>query len=236
MMKRFFSLVMTGVVLLSCHAVAEDGMGRASLQRKSGEQSGLGRARLPAPSYDGFHLGGTWGMKIGVGWANADWDIGDASGSERLFVPQGSLFYKTTDNLDVNFSVMFLSPEDEEDDLGKTEGDMTRLALGARYWFNTQSRITPYAGAGLGYYLLDGKTENTRNQAGEIVPANVSVDNAPGAFLEGGLAFQTSDSIFFNADLTYDFLLDDPEVTVNDEEEDFDISSLSLNLGFTFMF
>jgi len=224
------SAVLVSLVLSA--GAQEYGRGALNADR---ETAGLGRAPLPAAKHDGFASGGAWGLKLGLGWANVDWDLGPAGGSESLFAPQASLFYKATDNLDVNFSMLVLSAEDKDDQLGSTEADMSRLALGLRYWINTQSRITPYVGGGLGYYLLDGKTDNTREN-GFVVPATVSVKDAPGAFLEGGAAFQVSDTFFINADLTYDFLLGSADATINGDDEDFDVKSLSFNLGVTWMF
>jgi len=209
--------------------------GRGALSAESGRNAGLGRAELPPARYDGFALGGTWGAKLNLGWANVNWDLGPADGSESLFAPQASLFYKATDNLDVNFSALFVSAEDRDNDLGTTEADMTRLALGVRYWIDTRNRVTPYFGGGLGYYLLDGKTDNTREN-GVVVPATVSVEDAPGAFLEGGAAFQVGDAFFINADLTYDFLLGSADATINGADEDLDVKALSFNLGVTWMF
>ena len=101
------------------------------------------------------------GVKAGLGWAFLDWELGAAEGSDNQFVPQGSVFYKATDNLDFNLSAMFVSGEDEDDELGDTDADLARLALGVRYWFDTQSRFVPYLGAGIGYYIVDGSTDNT---------------------------------------------------------------------------
>ncbi len=200
------------------------------------DTAGLGRAPLPAAAYDGFASGGSWGLKLGLGWASADWDLGPASGSKSLFAPQISLFYKTTDSLDVNFSTTFLSAKDRDDQLGNGQADMTRLALGIRYWVDTQARVTPYFGGGLGYYLLDGSTENTRED-GEVVPVvSVSVKDAPGAFLEGGVAFLISDGFFIHTDLTYDFLLGSADAQINGKDKRFDVKSFSVNLGVTWTF
>lgn len=215
--------------------------GRGALSAESGRNDGLGRAPLPAAKYDGFALGGTWGTKLTFGWANVDWDLGSADGSESLFAPQASLFYKATDNLDVNLSALFVSAEDKDNELGSTSADMTRLALGVRYWVNTQRRITPYFGGGLGYYMLDADTDSVPNPCpscpNPTVAANVSeVEDAPGAFLEGGAAFQVRDSFFINADLTYDFLLGSANATINGDDEDLDVKVVSFNLGVTWMF
>lgn len=227
-------VLIVALMSLSLTASAQE-LGRGSLSAESGRNAGLGRGALSPAKYDGFALGGTWGAKLSLGWANVDWDLGPADGSESLFAPQASLFYKATDNLDVNFSALFVSAEDRDNDLGTTEADMTRLALGLRYWIDTRNRVTPYFGGGLGYYLLDGNTENTREN-GVVVPATASVEDAPGAFLEGGAAFQVGDAFFINADLTYDFLLGSADATINGADEDLDVTALSFNLGVTWMF
>lgn len=207
--------------------------GRGSLTASGG---GMGRAPLPAPTYDGTVAGGTWGVKADVGWALVDWDIGPASGSESLFAPQASVFYKVTESVDVNLSGLFVSAEDEDGEWGDTGADMARLALGVRYWFNTQTRFVPYVGGGIGYYFLDGTLDNTRAE-GQVVPvADVSADDWPGAFLEGGLAFQVADDFFINADLSYDFLLGSADATINGADEDLKMSVVFVGLGVTWMF
>jgi outer membrane protein len=207
--------------------------GRGSL---SSGGDGLGRNTLPSPSYDGFFGGGAWGVKASLGWSFVNWELGAAEGSDSTFAPQASVFYKATDNIDVNVSGMFVSGADTDDELGDTEADVARLALGVRYWFDTQTRITPYVGGGIGYYIVDGSTDNTRVK-GAVVPASsISVDNSPGAFLEGGVAFQVSDNFFINTEVTYDFLLGSAGATINGEDEDFGVSALTIGLGVTLMF
>ncbi len=230
-------------ILLACVAAASfvltagaQEYGRGTLGGDPGS-SGLGRARLPDARFDGFSPGGSWGLKLGLGWASVDWDLGPAGGSESLFAPQLSLFYKTTDNLDVNFSTTFLSAKDKDDELGVTKADMARLAVGVRYWFHTPARVIPYVGGGLGYYLLDGTTEMTRDDDGEAVrAAGVSVKDAPGAFLEAGVAFLIGDGFSIHTDLTYDLLLGSADAEINGEAESFDVKSLAINLGVTWTF
>lgn len=175
-------------------------------------------------------------MKAGLGLSFANWDIGSASGSDDAFVPLVSFFYKTTDHLDVNLSAMFLSAEGSDGELGDNEAEMTRLALGLRYWFNTRTRITPYAGAGLGYYLVDASTDRTRQNGSVVAAGAVSVDNAPGGFVEGGVAFLVADDFSINAEMSYDFLLGSADAEINGESEDFDVGALTVGLGFTWMF
>lgn len=196
----------------------------------------LGRAALPPAVQDGFALGGTWGVKASLGWANVAWDLGPADGSENLFAPQASLFYKVTDPLDVNLSCLLLSAEDDDLELGTTEADLTRLSLGARYWARTSTRLTPFFGAGLGYCFLDAATDRTREDGAVVGVTNMDVKDAPGFFLEAGLAFQAGDAFFITADLTYDRLLGSADAEINGRGEDFDIQAFALNLGVAWMF
>jgi outer membrane protein W len=230
-MRIVHAVVVIAVTVISTCAQE---LGRGELNAEHAPL-GLGRAELPTGEYSGFLGGGDWGVKVGLGWAFVDWDLGPTDGSDSLFAPQVSLFYKTTDSLDVNFSLFSVAAEDDDLQLGSTEADMTRLALGLRYWLNTRTRITPYFGFGLGYYILDGATENMY-QDGLVVPATVAVKEAPGAFFEGGVAFQISDRFFINVDLAYDFLLETADAEINEQDEDFDIRSLSVNLGATWVF
>ncbi len=213
------------MVLVAVLAAGAGEYGRGALG-KGGRDAGLGRAPLPAATYEGFWGGGTWGVKPHLGWAFVDWDVGEASGSDWVVLPQLSIFYKTTDNLDVNLSAMYAAGEDRDDDLGDTEAEMARLALGIRYWFNTGKRFTPYLGAGVGYYLVDG----------DLAAADVSVDNGPGGFLEGGVAFQVADNFYLNTEVTYDFLLGSPDARLDGRNEDFGVSVLSIGLGAAWMF
>lgn len=228
---------MLAVVLVGMMQLAQGAeLGREALAPASGPV-GLGRGPLAPAQVETGTPGGTWGLKLGLGWAHVKWNVGSADGSESVFAPQGSLFYKATDNLDVNLSAMFLSAKDQDSVLGDTKAGMTRLALGARYWFQNSSRVTPYLGGGIGYYLLSGGADKTRDATGAAIPANVgSMKDTPGAFLEGGLAFHITDNFYLNADLTYDFLLGSSDVKINGNNESFDVKSFSVNLGVMWTF
>jgi outer membrane protein W len=207
--------------------------GRGSL---SSERAGLGRGELPRPATPFPFVSGMSGAKISLGWAQMDWDIGPAGGSDSFFAPQGSLFYMVTDHLDINLSGLFVTGKDDDRDLGETSADMARIAIGTRFWFDTNSRLIPFVGGGIGYYIVDGDTDRTRED-GEVVRASgISVDDRPGAYVEGGLAFMVADNFFINADLSYDFLLGSADAKINGEKEDFDVSSLSVSLGVTWSF
>ncbi|MDZ4198653.1 MAG: outer membrane beta-barrel protein [Kiritimatiellia bacterium] len=179
---------------------------------------------------------GTWGLKVGLGWAVVDWDIGPAGGAESGFSPQASLFYKATRSLDVHFSALQVSGKDQDAEMGNTEAEWTRLALGVRYGVKTQTRVTPYFGGGLGYALLDGKLENTRENGRRVPVSSLSVENVPSAFLEAGLALRLDEEFQFVAEFTYDFLLGSAEAKINGRKEDFSITSRSLNLGLIWSF
>jgi len=231
-MKKVIVLVLMAATV---QAVRSAELGREALP-PAGSTTGLGRGPLAPAQLESGTPGGTWGLKLGMGWAHVKWSVGSVDGSEAVFVPQGSLFYKATDNLDVNLSVMFLSAKEKDSELGDTKADMTRLALGARYWFQNSSLVTPYVGGGIGYYLLGGEAAKIMVN-GVAQPANVgSVKDNPGAFLEGGVAFHITDNFYLNADLTYDFLLGSSDVKINGESEKFDVKSLSVNLGVMWMF
>ena len=201
-----------------------------------GRESGLGLAPLPAAGNDSGWGGDAWGVKAGLGWALMDWELGSVSGSESVPAPQVSLFYKTTDFLDVNVSAAYFSGQDEDGQTGETGADMTRLALGLRGWFNTKTRVTPYAGAGVGYYLLNGETDLTRTDEAVEPARDVSVDNWPGAYLEGGVAFQMADSFSLNVEITGDFSLGSADAEINGEKVHFSARALAFNLGAAWIF
>ncbi len=201
--------------------------------------AGLGRGPLPSPTMQHGYFAGAWGVKLDLGWANVDWDVGPASGSERVFAPQASLFYKKSDNLDINLSVLNVSGKDNHERLGATDGEFTRIAMGVRYWAPTQGRVTPFFGGGIGYYLLDGNTQFVPSETEEhpaVDPATVSVKDGPGAFLEAGLAFLISDGFFVNTGLSYDFLLGSSDATINGRDKKFDVNAFLLNLGVMWKF
>ena len=234
-MKRVLLVMLIGIGLSL--SASGDEYGRGSLGSASrSPESGMGRAELPTSTLGSGFLGGTWGLKLAVGWAKADWSVGPIDGSDSLLVPSGSIFYRPIDNLDVNLSTLFLRAEDKVGG-GKTKAEMTRLALGVRFWPIKDCLVTPYVGAGIGYYFLGGKMEHAYcsclNQ-----PANgkLDVDNVPGAYLEGGVAWRITDNFFINTDLAYDLLFSSPTASIDDAEGKFKISALSVNLGITFMF
>lgn len=212
--------------------------GRGSLTTGS-PSAGLGRGSLPPANTEHGYFAGSWGLKLDLGWANLDWDVGAASGSERLLAPQVSLFYKTTDNLDVNLSLLHISGKDNDNVLGANKGEFTRIALGLRYWVPTGTRVAPFFGGGIGYYLLDGSTDLIPSACPECPPervASVSVKDQPGAFLEAGVSFLVSDGFMINTGLSYDFLLGSADATINGRDDDFDIKALSINLGVAWKF
>jgi len=234
-MKRVLLAGLIGIGLSLSATGQEYGRGNLSPATQSPD-SGMGRAALPSSAHGSDFLGGTWGVKLGVGWAKANWSVGPIDGSETLFVPSGSLFYRATDSLDINLSGLFLNAEDEVGD-GTTKAEMTRLALGIRFWPVGGSRVTPYVGCGIGYYLLGGEMDNVYCPCNnQTVTGTLEVDDVPGAYLEGGVAWQITDNFFINTDLTYDLLLSSPSASIGGEEADFDIDALSFNLGVTFMF
>lgn len=233
-MKQFVGCL---VVLCFAGLACGEEYGRGSFDpAATTTDSGSGRATLPAPAHGRDILGGTLGLKLGIGWAKANWSVGQIDGSESTFVPSASLFYKPTDHLDVNLSGLFLNAEDEAG-AGSTKAEMTRLAVGVRYWPVGDSRINPYLGCGIGYYLLGSETVNADISGnGQVASGMLELDDVPGAFLEGGIAWQITDNVFINTDLTYDLLLSTSSASIGGEEFDFDIDALSVNLGATFIF
>lgn len=233
-MNRWVAVVLVMGVAVSAYSQE---YGRGALTVESTKSAGLGRAALPAATHDGYRTAGAWGVRLGVGWANADWDLGSASGSDSVLAPQAAWFFKTTDQLDVSLSTLFVSAEDKDSRLGATEADMARIALGLRLWIDTGSRFTPYLGGGLGYYLLEGEIESALDEDGNPVAVeDSSVEDAPGAYMEGGAAFQVSDSFYVTADLAYDFLVGNADAKINGVNQDFEMKSISANLCAAWMF
>jgi hypothetical protein len=234
-MKRVLLVVLAGIAL-SLPATGQE-YGRGSLGSSSASpESGTGRAELPPSTLGSSFFSGSWGVKLAVGWAKADWSVGPIDGSDSLLVPSGSIFYRPIDNLDVNISALFLHAEDKVED-GKTKADMTRLSLGVRFWPIMDCLVTPYVGAGIGYYFLGGKMEHAYCSClNQPVSGKLDVDNVPGAYLEGGVAWRITDNFFINTDLAYDLLLASPTASIGSQEGDFKISALSVNLGIAFMF
>jgi hypothetical protein len=221
---------------MSFSAVAQE-YGRGSLDSGAdGKDSGLGHSALPKSSYGGAFLSGAWGLKLGIGWANVDWSFGDLDGSETTFYPSGSVFYRANDYVDINLSGLFLSVEEDVGDI-TADGELTRVAVGARCWPVRHSRIAPYLGVGVGYYMTDVDLSGA-NRPGDSQPssATMDIDDVPGACIEGGVAWQITDNFFINTDLTYDLLLSSPSASVGNVEDDFDVDVLAVNVGATWMF
>lgn len=212
----------------------EYGRGSLGTAARSNEP-GLGRVVLPPPTHPVGIPGGTWGLKLGAGWSQVDWSLGPLDGAAKSLAPTASLFYKTTDSLDVNFSCLFLDAEDETGD-GTTKLQMTRLAVGVRYWPIGDSRITPYLGCGIGYYLLGGDMENIYCPcSGQTASGDLDVDDVPGAYLQGGVAWQLSDNLFLNTEIAYDLLLTSPSVSISGETADLTLGAFSIGLSLTVM-
>jgi outer membrane protein W len=180
--------------------------------------------------------GGTWGLKAGVGVASVKWTVGPIDASDTAFAPSASFFYKITDNVDVNLSGFYFSAKDDVS-RGTAKADVTRLAVGARYWPIPDSGINPYLGCGIGYYLLDGEMNHVYCAChGTTATGKLTIDDAAGAYLEGGIAWKVANNFFINTDLSYDFLLSSSDATIGPENPDFDIHAIAVNLGITWMF
>lgn len=181
-------------------------------------------------------LVGPWGLKVGIGAARANWSVGPIDAADTVFAPSASLFYKVTDNFDVNLSGFYINAKDDVS-RGTAKADMTRLAMGAKYWPLGGVRIAPYLGCGIGYYLLGGEMDHVYCAChGETATGKLTVDDAAGAYLEGGVAWQVAGNFFINTDLSYDFLLSSTGASIGIENPDFNIHALSVNLGITWMF
>lgn len=221
-----------GLTLGATQTYAQE-LGRGSLDGRS-QHTGLGRAPLPAPTFEALGGAGSLGMMVNIGWAFVNWDVGPADGSDNVFVPSVSLYYKVTDAVDVNASLLYASGKDTDEELGDTSATLIRLGLGARYWLDTGTRFIPYVGGGIAFAMLDGDTDRTRVDD-EVVGARVSVDNVPGGYLEGGASFMLADQLHFTAGLSWDFQFTS-DATINGRDEDFSVRVLSLNIGVKWAF
>lgn len=217
-MKR--CAVLLSMIVVASVAYGQE-LGRGGLEKGS-KQEGLGRAALPAGTYEGAGINGDWGARASLGWGFMDWSVGKLEGSESMLIPQASVFFKVAESFDLNASVMYASGSGKNEESGATSASMIRLAVGAEYWVPTGARITPFVGAGVGYYIVDG----------DAAAATVTdVKSRPGAFVEGGAAFAVTDTLHLGASVTYDFLIGSAEATINGASDTLDVKVLSINIG-----
>jgi outer membrane protein W len=177
-----------------------------------------------------------WGLKLGVGAAGVKWTVGPIDASATAFAPSASLFYKVADNFDVNLSGLYFSAKDDVS-RGTAKADVTRLAAGVRYWPAGDAHMNPYLGCGIGYYLLNGEMDHVYCSChGTTATGKLTIDNGPGGYLEGGVAWKIADSCFINTDVSYDLLLSSSNASIGPETPDFDIHAVSVNMGVSWMF
>ncbi len=230
MISRFLAVLLCALFVLSTVVSAQE-MGRAPLEeqpakvKKETSGPGLGRAALPKAEVVGSMGPGLFGVGAEIGWTSLKFDIGDRDGSDNVWAPEANFFYMVTDCLDIRLGVKYASGEDEADNR-TIKGSFTRISLGAQYWLDTKTVFIPYAGASIGYYLVNA----------DVGDDDADPDNRPGFSLRGGCAFQISDNFQMTAGLSYDGLLGKADATVNNQSEDFSISALSISLGATVLF
>ncbi len=204
---------------------AESGAEAASL--------GLGRAPLPAPEYARDTGAGRSGLTLELGWADLTWELDGEKGSKKVFSPQASLFHLVTERLDVHLSVMLASGSDRQNDGGKYRAETTRVGAGLGYRMKSEglSRVTPFAGVGLGYWLMDASTSR---EGGDR--ARVSVDDWFGLNVHAGVALLIADGTTLRLGVAHDRLLGKADATVDGPLADFSmsISRVTMGVGLTF--
>ena len=84
--------------------------------------------------------------------------------------------------------------------------DVNAVTLTGWWCIPLQNNFSLYAGGGLGYYMPSASVDLGSDLQGMGINASVSVDNAVGFILGGGVEYAVSDNIGLFADLRYTFV------------------------------
>jgi outer membrane protein W len=177
-------------------------------------------------TYNDIMSEGTIGIDLAFGWNSASWKIGDGdSNSQNTWLPQAAIFYGMNEHLDIRLAAKFLSLEDENKEGVKQTLDMTRIGIGGRYLFSTETDFMPYITVLINYYIPDSD----------------NLDNLTGTFgLAGdiGVAYQVTDSFLLNVGLQAETFLGkaDGIDKVTGEDEQLSFSAYGIGIGATVLF
>lgn len=158
------------------------------------------------------------GLEASLDWSMVDWDAGDASFSDSVFVPGVAFSYGLGQWADIRFTARYATLDDGAGDL-----DLLRLGVGSRLWIDLESDVVPYAGLGLNYYLLDSDAAD-------------DVDGTIGLSAEAGVAYLLGEFTALRAGIQLESTLQDAEAEVGDETVDVSLSAFSFGLGLQLLF
>lgn len=215
MNKACWAGAMAGLWLAAMPAMSAE-MGRKPLG--GGAEGGAGIETTK--TYNDIFAEGIAGADLFLAWNNAQWkETGDGvSHSDKVWIPQVSLFYGMSKNLDIRLCGKWFSLQDDEAEL-----DIVRVGFGVKFWGSTGTDFKPYVGALLNYYSLDSNAMDDE-------------DGAFGLSGEAGVAYQVSDFLFISLGVQGETLLGKTKGDIAGESERLSFNALGLGLGAAVVF
>ena len=193
--------------------------------------AGMAIASLPASAYEG----GDWRTTIGMTNIQPDNPVLDDNGSvddatQLSFT--GAYFF--TDNLALELLASLPFQHDVTAD-GIAPGAGIAVehlppTLSLQWYFNNESPVTPYIGAGVNYTIFLDETGY-----GALAGVDVSVDDSVGFALQAGLDYSFTDNLFMNVDFRYISIESDASVGGSDiGKVEINPTTVGVSLGYKF--
>lgn len=142
-----------------------------------------------------------WKLRVGVGSVDPKSNNGDIASvdSGTTLVFNGVYMFKPNVGLEVLASLPFSHDIKLAAD-GTKVGETNHLppTVSLQYYFQSDSAVTPYVGAGVNYTLFfDEKT------SGPLAGTDLELDPSFGLAVQAGIDFDISESMFLNLDLRW---------------------------------
>lgn len=151
-----------------------------------------------------------WLVRVGVGSVDPKSDNGDIASVDSGTTLVFNGVYMLNQNVGVEVLASLPFSHDIKLAAGGTKvGETKHLppTVSLQYYFNSDSALTPYVGAGLNYTLFfDEKT------SGPLAGADLELDPSFGLAVQAGIDFDISDSMFVNLDLRWIDISTDAEL------------------------
>lgn len=213
---------MIGLMLMAGSAMAADTAGKIGIGLELG-YNGIGDADYPDPDEPGIELEYDGAFIFG---ANASYYFTD------FFSLEMTLDYTTTD-LDAS------GIDSNKDVVAINVGEVSTVPwlLTARLHYPNESIVSPYVGAGVGYYF------NSFDVGGAFyneTKLDVDLENSFGFHVNGGAEIFATENVAFDIDLKYSWNSVDVDLVNNkgvlEASEDIDMDAFTATVGVKYYF
>ncbi|PKN51538.1 MAG: hypothetical protein CVU55_11345 [Deltaproteobacteria bacterium HGW-Deltaproteobacteria-13] len=183
-MKKIFLFVVASLLLFSSVATASSVAGKVGITARGGSGYFFNNEFTDAAA---AHWGVEGKIKGGTGWTGG-----------------GGVMYGITDNLSVDFDVIYSQVEVTMTTLGGVDhvfgrGKTIDFSFGAQWRFMPKSAFVPYAGAGVDFMINKFDLYDAYSTPGE----SLEIDNTYGGHLNLGADYFITPNIALNAEFRY---------------------------------